>query len=79
MKERWWLQGRIIMVGEGKTARVIVGETCGAPIADVGEWIVDRQNYEILPWYRKLVTRAPRYKNYVCKGQVREGEESEAR
>jgi hypothetical protein len=64
VKEEWWLQGRIIMAGEGKNAHVIVGETCGAPKASVGEWIVARHNYEIKPWFKRLWAKTPRFKDY---------------
>lgn len=60
MSERWRQCGRVILAGEGKEQRVIVGETCGAPSNAVAQWIVNRHNYDIMPWYRRLVTKAPK-------------------
>ena len=60
MAAPWWLTGRVVLEGEGRNQRVVIGETCGAPTADVAQWIVNRHNYEIMPWWRRIATKAPR-------------------
>jgi len=65
----------------------MVGETCGAPTGIVAHWITDIHNYQILPWYKRLFKKTPKYGNYQfefvesdeCQGWVRQVQEGEAR
>jgi hypothetical protein len=56
----WRLEGRVIVTGDGRNRRVVVGETCGAPTLAVAVWIADRYNYDTLVWWRRCFRRAPK-------------------
>lgn len=66
-RNRWERMGRIVVElqdPKGERFKVMVGETCGAPTKIVADWITDIHNYQILPWYKRLFKRTPKYGNY---------------